>query len=217
MFMPRTHLLTNVVAIMAAVTLPLRAVATQSPGAPKPGLRLAFQPAFTFARFTAETEETVRYSTRRGNSLTVRGSYFLIGALSGYAELGSSSRGSRVRVPGDGDAVDVRTNWWELAGGGNVALRCLGRVCPSLDVGGGVARSREALIRDASTGRPLATLPIARYESFASVGLRLVMPTLSGVAVVLRHQEGMTNLARDRDPFRSRAQIVQLALPLTRD
>lgn len=209
--------LAHTFALSVALVVPVLAAQGQVPGAPKPGLRLYFQPAFTFAQFTADDEETVNYSVRRGNSLTVRASYFLLGAVSGYAELGSSGRGSRVRVPGESGEVDVRANWWDLGGGLNVALRCLGRVCPSVDVGGVVARSREALLRDASTGRPLSTLPIARYEYSASAGLRLLVPTLSGVAVVIRHQEGLSNLARDRDAFRSRAQVLQLVLPLTRD
>jgi len=204
-------------AVAASLLLPVVAAGAQAAGAPRPGLRLAFQPAFTFARFTADESETVDYSARRGTSLTVRGSYLLLGAVSGYVEVGSSGRGSQVRVPGDDGVVDVRTNWWDLGGGLNVALRCVGPVCPSLDVGGVLARNREALLRNAATGRPLATLPIARYEHSVSAGLRLVMPRFSGVAVVIRHQEGLSDLARDRESFRSRAQVLQLALPLTRD
>lgn len=206
------------VAIVAALLLPLASTHAQAEGAPRPGLRLAFQPAFTFARFTGDASEETSFGARRGNSLTVRGSYLLLGAVSGYVEAGTSERGSTVRVAGERTGLDVRAGWWELGGGVNVALRCIALVCPSIDLGGVFARSREAIIRDDATGRPLGTLPIARYEHSVTAGLRLAVPKLRGIALVLRHQEGLSNLARDeRDAFRSRSQLLQVALPLTRD
>jgi len=205
------------VAVVAALLLPIAAAHSQDAGTPRPGLRLAFQPAFTFARFTGDESEETSYGARRGTSLTLRGSYLLLGAVSGYVELGSSGRGSTVRVADAPIVVDVRADWWDLGGGVNVALRCIRMVCPSIDLGGVFSRSREAIIRDDATGRPLGTLPIARYEHSVSAGLRLIVPQLRGVTVVIRHQEGLSNLAQDRDAFRSRAQLLQLSLPLTRD
>jgi hypothetical protein len=203
--------------LAAALLLPALTAGAQHAGSPRPGLRLSFQPAFTFAQFTSDNAESASYSARRGTSLTIRGSYLLFSAVSAYVEVGSSGRGSKVDAPDAGGALDVRTNWWDAGGGLNLALRCLGPVCPSLDLGGVLARNREALIRDAATGRPRATLPIARYEHSVSAGLRLVVPRVQGLAVVIRHQEGLSNLARDGDAFRSRMQVVQLAMPLTRD
>jgi hypothetical protein len=206
------------VAALAALLLPVTAASAQNAGAPRPGLRLSFQPAFTFSQFTGEESEQASYSRRRGNSLAIRGSYLLFGAVSGYVEVGPSGRGSIVRVPEESTVLDVRADWWDLGGGVNVALRCIGQVCPSLDLGGVFARSREAIIRDDATGRPLGTLPIARYEHSLSAGVRLVVPKLRGIALVLRHQEGLSNLARDeREAFRSRSQLLQVALPLIRD
>jgi hypothetical protein len=204
-------------AAAAALLFPILAASAQDAGAPRPGLQLWFQPAFTFAQFTADDAETASYSARRSTSLTIRGSYLLFSALSAYVEVGSSGRGSKVDAPEAGGALDVRTDWWDAGGGLNLALRCVGPVCPSLDVGGVLGRSREALIRDDATGRPLATLPIARYEHSVSAGLRLVIPKLRDIAVVIRHQEGLSNLARDGESFRSRAQVLQLAMPLTRN
>lgn len=202
--------------VLTALLLPVATAQTQGSGAPRPGIRLALQPALTFARFTGTEAEATTYGARRGTSLTVRGSYLLFSAMSGYVELGSSGRGATVSVVG-ANTVDVRTSWWDLGGGVNVALRCIGLVCPSIDVGGVFSRSREAIIRDDATGRPLGTLPIARYEHSLSAGLRLVVPRLRGLALVLRHQEGLSDLAVDRDAFRSRTQVLQLALPLTRN
>lgn len=205
-------------AALAALLLPVAAVRAQDAGTPRPGLRLAFQPAFTFSQFTGEESESASYRARRGNSLTVRGSYLLVGAVSGYVELASSNRGSTVRVAEQSTVLDVRADWWDLGGGVNVSLRCIGLVCPSIDLGGVFARNREAIIRDDATGRPLGTLPIARYEHSVSAGVRLMVPKLRGISLVLRHQEGLSNLARDeRDAFRSRSQLLQVALPLTRN
>lgn len=205
------------VAVVTALLLPFAAGYSQDGSTPRPGLKLAFQPAFTFARFTGDESGETSYGTRRGTSLTIRGSYLLLGPVSGYVELGTSGRGSTVRVAGEPTVLDVRADWWDLGGGINVALRCISMVCPSIDLGGVFARSREAIIRDDATGRPLGTLPIARYEHSVSAGVRLIVPRLRGVAVVIRHQEGLSNLARDRDAFRSRAQVLQLSLPLTRN
>lgn len=204
--------------LVAALLLPVAAAHSQDAGTPRPGLRLSFQPAFTFAQFTGDASDETTYGSRRGTSLTIRGSVLLLRAVSGYVEVGTSGRGSTVRTEGESTVLNVRADWWDVGGGVNVALRCIGVVCPSIDLGGVFARSREAIIRDDATGRPLGTLPIARYEHSVSAGVRLVMPQLRGIALVLRHQEGLSNLARDeRDPFRSRTQFLQLSLPLTRD
>ncbi len=196
---------------------PARLPAQAAPGAPPAGLVVHFQTGLPFSRFVAdETQPGDSYSALRATQLHLRASQHVISATSLWLEAGSTGRGSRFRN-GDSPEIDLKVTWWELGGGANVALRCIRAVCPSVDVGAVLARKRDAVQRETSTGRPIGLLPVRRYEGSALAGVRLAVPRWRNIALVLRHQEGFTNLLPDDvgARVRSRAQSIGISLPLT--
>ncbi len=208
----------SVVATLLLALAPALGQSQAAPGAPPPGLVVHFQTGLPFSRFVPdETQPSEQYSALRSTNLHVRASHHLISATSAWLEVGSTGRGSRYRFEGEPE-LDLKVTWWELGAGANVALRCIRAVCPSVDVGAVVARKRDAVQRETATGRPLGLIPLQRYEGSALAGVRLAVPRWRNIALVLRHQEGFTNLLPDDAGarVRSRAQSVGVSLPLTR-
>lgn len=203
---------------LAAQQDPL-AMPTVDPGAPPPGFTLAVQFGFPFSRFSASPATTGEtYGSLRGrNAIQVRGAYHLAGAVSAWAEAGTTDRGSRLRLEG-APSFDVSVKRWELLGGLNVALRCLGPVCPSVDVGASIGRRREAVVRETESRRLVGTTPVALYEGSAVAGVRLAARRWPQIGLVVRHHEGFTNIRPDLEDtrIRSRAQFVGLSLALGR-
>ncbi len=185
-------------------------------GAPRPGCQFHFQPSLTFSTLAADASEGVQFDRRRNQSYNLRVSRHLLSAASAFVELGAAARETRAR--GDGFAPSsLRTRWWEAGLGVNVALRCVqDLVCPSVDAGGVLARNRDAIVRD-QTGRPVGSVPVARYEQSLLVGVRLVVPRLRDVALLVRHQHGLSNLALDFSDAETRSRVFLLgaAIPLS--
>jgi hypothetical protein len=220
MSLPLPLRLPPLLAAAAALCLslaPARAHAqAAAPGAPPPGLVVLFQTGLPFSRFVPDDGTSDAYSALRATELHLRASQHVLSATSVWLEVGSTGRGSRFRAA-DAPEIDLKVTWWELGGGANVALRCFGAVCPSVDVGAVMARKRDAVQRETSTGRPLGLIPVRRYEGSALAGVRLAVPRWRNIALVLRHQEGFTNLlpVDVGVRVRSRSQSIGVSLPLT--
>lgn len=210
-------LYTLMVTMAVVLALPARAAEAQDTFDPLPeGLRFTAQAGLAFSTLTGvEPKGTESYSRHRSMLYSLRMSQNLGGPLVGFLEAGTAERGSRISVPSQPEA-EYRTRWWEVAGGVSVVGRCFAYVCPALDGAIGLSRNRQSLLYNQATGRPLGTLGIARYETAAVVGVRLAIPQWQGLALVVRHHEGLTNLPTDESKARSRSQQLMLSLPLTR-
>lgn len=186
-------------------------------GAPSAGFQLAIQLGLPFTTFRdAPTVEGQTYSTARGRSaFHVRGSYHVLGATSVWLEAGQSERATGVQADGD-NVFDIRVNRWELLTGVNVALRCLGPVCPSVDVGAGAARRRDATLREPGSRRIVGSTDLALTELSAVAGVRLAARRWPQFALVLRHEEGLTDLRPDLQnaTVKSRSQYLGVSLQL---
>lgn len=217
------RILRRAVAAIVSGSLLAAPLAAQDPlalpdeGAPRAGLQLAIQLGLPFTSFReTPTVEGQTYTTVRGRSaFHVRASYHLLGATSVWLEGGQSERGSGVQLNGE-DAFDIRVNRWELIAGANVALRCLGPVCPSVDVGAGAARRRDATLREPGSRRIVGTTDVALTEISAVAGVRLAARRWPQFALVLRHEEGLTDLRRDLQnaTVKSRSQYLGVSLLL---
>jgi hypothetical protein len=206
--------LTLALAALFAVAPPLRA--QQDPGVPREGFRLFLQPGLVFSRLTGDAADAADLGWRNRQALQVRVTYPLVSGLTAFVEAGSSTRGTRTRDDAGGTRPieEIHLTWWDLGVGTNVALRCTGPVCPSLDLGGAVSRRRDAILRDGRTGRPVGAFPIEAYDYSALAGLRLRMPPLRNVTAVVRVMEGFTSLPRTGPEARSRSVWLQAAVPL---
>ena len=203
---------------LRALTLLLLCVAPalsaqQDPGTPREGFVLSLQPALVVSRLTGEAADEENLGWRRRQALQLRASYHLLWATSAFVELGASSRGARTR-DGDGPLEEISLAWWDAVLGANVALRCVGPVCPSVDVGGAVSRRREAVVRDARTGRPLGLFPVVAYEYAVVGGVRLQVPRLRNVTFAVRAMEGLNTLATVGPDVKGRSVWMQAAVPL---
>lgn len=189
------------------------------PGAPPPGLSVSLQIGLPFSHFVESAPvDGASYGTLRGRqAIHLRGSYHLSGAVSGWLEGGASERGSRLEQAGNED-LDLSVKWWDLLGGANLALRCVGPVCPSVDVGAGVARRREAVVRRSGSRQIVGTSPFTLYEGSVVAALRLAARRWPHVSLVLRHQEGLTDVRPDLDEtsIRTRSQLIALSLAFGR-
>ncbi len=154
------------------------------------------------------------FSSRRGAVTSLRVSRRLAGPLGAFVELGTAARGSNIQTTGSAD-TQYRTRWFDGALGVNVALGCVSLVCPSLDLGGVLGYVRDGLLVEAASGRPNTRVSTTRYETSALLGVRLLAPRLRSVAVLVRWQEGLTDLPTDQTTGKSRSVIVMLAVPLT--
>ena len=210
--------------LLAAVARPLvaqdpLALPVVDPGAPPPGLSVSLQIGLPFSRFVESASAADdSYGVLRGRqAIHLRGSYHLVGAVSGFLEGGASERGSRLEQTGVED-LDLSVKWWDLIGGANIALRCVGPVCPSLDVGAGVARRREAIVRRSGSRQIIGTSPFTLYEGSAVAAVRLAARRWPHVSLVLRHQEGLTDVRPDLEStsIRTRSQLVALSLAFGR-
>jgi hypothetical protein len=208
------------VLLSGLVALPLRAQDPAlppviDPGAPPPGLSVALQFGVPFSRFTGGVASPGdSYAALRGRgSVQLRAAHHLRSALSAWLEAGTGERGSVVRLD-DAQGFEISVKRWELLGGANLALRCLGPVCPSLDLGAGLGRRREAVVREQGTGQIVGTSPVALTEVSIVGAVRLAPRRWPQLALVARHAEGLTNLRADLAPtrIRSRGQLVGLAL-----
>ena len=190
------------------------------PGAPPPGLTVLLQIGLPFSRFVASPDLADQtFGTLRGRqAIHLRASYHVTGAISGFLEGGASERGSQLLGGSGQQDVDLSVKWWDLIGGANVALRCVGPVCPSVDVGAGVARRREAVVRLSSSRQIVGTSPVTLYEGSAIAAVRVAARRWPHIALVLRHQEGLTDIRPDLEDsrIRTRSQLVALSLAFGR-
>ncbi|MCU0618243.1 MAG: hypothetical protein MUD17_14320 [Gemmatimonadaceae bacterium] len=203
--------------LLAAPLLAQDPLALPDEGAPRTGLQLAIQLGLPFTTYReTPVVEGQEYTTVRGRSaFHVRASYHVLGATSVWLEGGQSERGSGVQLNGE-NAFDIRVNRWELLTGANVALRCLGPVCPSVDIGAGAARRREATLREPGSRRIVGTTDVALTEISAIAGVRLAARRWPQFALVLRHEEGLTDLRPDlaNATVKSRSQYLGVSLLL---
>ncbi len=180
------------------------------------GNRFAIQIGLSSSTLTnVKPQGDQQFSRYVGTPISVRLSRILVGPVVGFLEGGIADRGAKVTVPDELNA-ELRTRWWDVAGGVSLVGKCLSFVCPALDAGVGFARNRQSILYDLVTGRPVNTVGVTRYETSAVAGVRLVLPQLRGVALVLRHQEGLNDLLTGDAEARSRSQQLLVTLPLNR-
>ncbi len=193
--------------------LPLRA---QQHDPLPPGWQPSLQAGFAWSTLVdvAPVDPDMAFSSRRGAVYSLRMSRWVAGPVSGFAEGGTAARGSRFSAPGESE-LQYRTRWFEGIAGVNLAARCFAEVCPSLDVGAALGYNRQADIADL-TGRPVSTSATKSWETSAVVGGRVMIPRLRRIAVVARHQRGLTHLPEDDTDARNRSWILMAAFPLNR-
>jgi hypothetical protein len=168
--------------------------------------------AFSTIVDVSPAEDTDEFGRSRGFPTNLRVSRIIAGPVVGFAEVGTARRGATVRS--GGEDLELRNRYWDGSIGLSAVGRCLMSVCPSLDLGGSIGYLRESIVFDRATSRPEGTLNTKRYESTAIVGLRLASARFRGMALVLRHHEGLSDIPNDGSKARSRGQSIMLSLPV---
>ncbi len=178
------------------------------------GWRFHLQTGIAFSTIVdvSPADDADEIGRSRGFPSNLRLSRIIAGPVVGFAELGTARRGATV-VSGNED-LELRNRYWDGTLGLSAVGRCVLSVCPALDVGGSLGYLRESVVFDRASSRPTGTLNTKRYESSALVGLRLASARFRGIAVVLRHHEGLSDIPNDGSKARSRGQSILLSLPL---
>ncbi len=154
------------------------------------------------------------FGRQRSFNYSLRLSRVAIGPVSGFVEAASADRSYSVQDVGVPDRR-VRSRWWDGTLGLNVAARCMKTVCASLDAGAVLGRHRGSVLSDQSTGNLLSVLEVQRYEQAAIVGVRLASERRGGIALVLRHHEGLSDLPADGSSGRNRSFTALLSIPIS--
>jgi len=202
--------------MVVSLAMPFATAQTQGYNPLPEGFQFAAQAGFAWSTI-AEVEPvgTEQFSRLRGAAYSLRMTHNVLGPLVGFVEAGTAQRGARVQAPGAPD-TEYRSRWWTVTSGVSLVGKCVTFICPALDAGVGLSLIRQSLLYDAANGRPVGTIGTSRYESSAVLGVRLAVPQWRGVAIVARHQQGLTNLLTGGNSARSRGQVFMLSLPLTR-
>jgi hypothetical protein len=179
------------------------------------GFRLHAQFGLAWSSLTdvSPNPDALQFGNRRGSIFSLRVSRVVAGPIAAFVEMGSAQRGARLSAEGATDS-EYRTRWYDGALGLNVAARCFGSVCPSLDAAAVLAYNREGITVDAATGRPQGLVGTSRYETSALLGLRLAIPRARRISVLARYQVGLTEVPNDGSSAKSRSTVLLLSLPL---
>jgi len=203
-------------AMVASLAMPFATALAQGYNPLPEGFQFVAQAGFAWSTITeVEPVGTEQFSRLRGTAYSLRMTHNVLGPLVGFVEAGAAARGAQVKAPGAPDA-EYRSRWWTVTSGVSLVGKCVTFICPTLDAGVGLGLIRQSLLYDAANGRPVGTIGTARYETSAVVGVRLAVPQWRGLAVVARHQEGLTNLLTNGNSARGRGQVFMVSLPLTR-
>lgn len=207
----RTALFASIVALLGPASL---ASAQEYNPLPE-GLRFAAQIGFAWSTLVeVESLAGQQFSRHRATTTSLRMTHNLVGPLVGLLEAGTGERGAQIKAPTQPD-LEYRTRWFDAAGGVSVVGQCVSYFCPALDAAVGLGYNRHSVLYNQATGRPVRTIGIARYETSVIVGVRLAIPRVRSLALVVRHQEGLTNLPTDGSNARSRGQTIFISIPLT--
>ncbi len=201
--------------LIASATAPSTASAQSFNPLPE-GWRFYLQTGIAFSTIVdvSPSDDTDEFGRSRGFPSNLRVSRIIAGPMVGFVELGTARRGAT--VSSGNEDLELRSRYWDGTLGVTAVGRCVVSVCPSLDAGASLGYLRESVIFDRATSRPAGTLSTKRYEASAVLGLRLASARFSGIALVLRHHEGLSQLPNDGSEARSRGQSVMLSLPLNR-
>ncbi len=204
-------------ALCTMLTLSSATAGAQSYDPRAPGLILHVQAGFNWSTLTdvSSIQPDQSLENRRSSVLSLRATYVLPKTpVAGFLEISSAQRGARLRQTGAPTDL-IRSRYFDLGGGFNVALRCVAGVCPSIDAGGTLGYHRETLRLSGQTGSPTEVIPSNRWETSALGGVRLAVQRFRGVAVSLRRVEGLSQLPTDGTTARNRSTMLLFSLPLT--
>lgn len=181
------------------------------------GFKVHVQAGFAWATLhgVEPIEGDISFGRRRVPNYSLRVSRVLIGPVSGFMEGGLAQRGAEISQPGE-PTLGLRSRWYDAGLGVNVAARCFYQLCPSLDVGAVLGLHRESVLSNAQTGQLVGTLDVKSTESAAVIGVRVASARFRGIAAVIRHHEGLSELPEDGSKSRNRALSLMLSLPLGR-
>ena len=181
------------------------------------GLVVHVQAGFAWATLhgVEPNDNDLSFGRRRLPNYSLRVSRVVIGPVSGYAEVGIAQRGAEITEAGQ-PALGLRSRWYDAGLGVNIAARCVNQLCPSLDLGAVLGLHRESVLSALQTGQLVGTVDVKSTETAAVVGLRVASARFRGIAAVLRHHEGLTDLPKDGTKSRNRALSLMLSLPLGR-
>lgn len=183
-----------------------------------PGLILHLQAGFNWSTLTdvSPEEPNLAYEARRSSALSLRATYLLPKTpVAGFLELASAQRGASIQQTGAATDV-IRSRYFDLAGGLNLALRCVVGVCPSLEAGGTLGLHRETIRVSGATGAPVEVIPANRWETAALGSVRFAAQRFRGVAVTVRRVEGLSQLPTDDSTARNRSTLLLFSVPLGR-
>lgn len=180
------------------------------------GWRFHLQTGISFSTIVdvSPGNDAEEFGQSRGFPSNLRLSRIIAGPMMGFAEVGTARRGAT--VSSGGEDIELRNRYWDGTLGLSAVGRCVLSVCPSLDAGGSLGYLRESVAFDRATARPVGTLNTNRYETSAIVGLRLASVRSRGMAIVLRHHEGLSDVPNNESKARHRSQSILLSLPLNR-
>ncbi len=200
-------------ALLTFTSAPLLA---QSYDPRSPGLQLHIQAGFNWSTLTdvSPTAPELAYEARRSAAFALRATYVLGPTpIAGFLEVGPAQRGARLQQVGQ-PADIIRSRWYDLGGGLNLALRCVAGICPSVEAGATLGYHRETLRVSGSTGNPVEVIPTNRWETAALGGVRLASQRFRGIAVTVRRVEGLSQLPTDASTARNRSTLLLFSLPL---